>query len=927
MQNNEFLPGQRWICDAEPELGLGTVLDQEGRRVTLVFLYSGETRHYATDTAPLTRVRFAPGDTLESDEERTLSVQAVDEADGLLIYHGEWDDGSPATLPETRLSPLIRLNKPRERLLSGQIDDNHWFELRRATADALHARAHSDLHGLRGARIDLIPHQLYIAREVGSRSAPRVLLADEVGLGKTIEAGLIVHYQLNRDMIRRVLVVLPEPLMHQWLIEMLRRFALRFAIIDETRYSAVKTQDSESNPFSDEQLVLCSLDFLSERPDVLADAEAAGWDTLVVDEAHHLNWEENAPSPQYEAIERLAQQTPSLLLLTATPEQLGPEGHFARLRLLDPDRFSDLARFREESAHFREIAELAGAIADSRADAATVQALEAKLGTSLLNDEDRAALADNESTTRRRVLDHLIDRHGTGRVMFRNTRNAISGFPDRVLHQYTLPDGPPGDVLVDWLNRFLRDRYPEKSLLICASSTTVLELAEQLRVRHGIIAAVFHEGMTLLERDRAAAWFASPEDDCPVLISSEIGSEGRNFQFLHHLILHQLPDNPDLLEQRIGRLDRIGQEETIEIHLPVQADSREARLVRWYHEGLNAFEQTCAIGSLVRDGLGEQFDAIERADSDAMDALIGETAALAAEHTSAMEAGRDRLLELNSCRTEVIAPVIGELRAEDGDSTLGNYMRKVFDSFNVDYEEQHGSPAWIVRPGRHMAVPQFPELPDEGATVTFDRQTALSHEDRWFLTWDHPMVAGALDLVMSGTYGQTAFGVMSDPGLPSDLVLMVECIFRVQCTSDRHLAPERYLPPETLRVVTDEKARSIGAVLTAERIGLHLQNADRNQARGFIRQRQAALLQLLEYASQYANKELPGLRDKARQRVCDELDEAIARLQALAAVNPLIREDEIQQLIARREALLDAMNGAVIQLTAARVLVNIQRPG
>ena len=254
-------------------------------------------------------------------------------------------------------------------------------------------------------------------------------------------------------------------------------------------------------------------------------------------------------------------------------------------------------------------------------------------------------------------------------------------------------------------------------------------------------------------------------------------------------------------------------------------------------------------------------------------------------------------------------------------------MRRLFESFNVDYEEQHGSPAWIVRPGRHMAVPQFPELPDEGATVTFHRQTALAHEDRWFLTWDHPMVAGGLDLVMSGTYGQTAFGVMSDPGLPPDLVLMVECIFRVQCTSDRHLAPERYLPPETLRIVTDEKARDIGAVLTPERIGLHLQNADRNQARGFIRQRQAVLLKLLDYADQYANKALPDLRDKARVRVREELDEAIHRLQALAKVNPLIRESEIDQLLARREALLEAMNGAVIQLSAVRVLVNIQRPG
>lgn len=187
--------------------------------------------------------------------------------------------------------------------------------------------------GLRGQRTNLIPHQLNIAHDVGRRHAPRVLLADEVGLGKTIEAGMILHQQLLSGAAERVLIIVPETLQHQWLVEMLRRFNLRFALFDDERYT--EAQHDAYNPFETEQLVICSLDFArrnKQRLEHLCDAE---WDLLVVDEAHHLVWSTDAPSREYMAIEQLAERVPGVLLLTATPEQLGMESHFARLRLLD----------------------------------------------------------------------------------------------------------------------------------------------------------------------------------------------------------------------------------------------------------------------------------------------------------------------------------------------------------------------------------------------------------------------------------------------------------------------------------------------------------------------------------------------------------------------------------------------------------------
>lgn len=105
----------------------------------------------------------------------------------------------------------------------------------------------------------------------------------------------------------------------------------------------------------------------------------------------------------------------------------------------------------------------------------------------------------------------------------------------------------------------------------------------------GYQAPVFHEGLSLVERDRAAAAFADEEEGCQVLVCSEIGSEGRNFQFCRHLVMFDLPLHPDQLEQRIGRLDRIGQRHAIEIHAPVFTGSPGEKLLRWYHEGLDAF--------------------------------------------------------------------------------------------------------------------------------------------------------------------------------------------------------------------------------------------------------------------------------------------------------------------------------------------------
>jgi len=315
----QYLPGQRWISDSEAELGLGTILTQDGRLLTVLYPATGETRQYATRSAPLTRVRFVPGDEITHFEGWKMTVREVDDVDGLLVYHGLTAQNEARTLPETQLSNFIQFRLASDRLFAGQIDPLAWFSLRYHTLQHQSAQLQSSLWGLGGVRAQPIAHQLHIAKEVADRIAPRVLLADEVGLGKTIEAGLILHRQLLSGRASRVLILVPENLQHQWLVEMRRRFNLEVALFDAERF----IESDASNPFEDTQLALVSLEWLKEDERAQDAAFAAGWDLLVVDEAHHLVWHPEGASAEYTLVEQLAEVIPGVLLLTATPEQLG----------------------------------------------------------------------------------------------------------------------------------------------------------------------------------------------------------------------------------------------------------------------------------------------------------------------------------------------------------------------------------------------------------------------------------------------------------------------------------------------------------------------------------------------------------------------------------------------------------------------------
>ncbi|UMO86952.1 RNA polymerase-associated protein RapA [Pectobacterium sp. PL64] len=961
-----FTLGQRWISDTESELGLGTVVAVDTRMITLLFPASGENRLYSRSDAPITRVMFNPGDTVTSHEGWQLKVDDVREEKGLLVYCGQrLDDETAAELREVFLDSKLTFNKPQDRLFAGQIDRMDRFALRYRARKHQNEQALQQQVGLRGMRASLIPHQLHIAHEVGQRHAPRVLLADEVGLGKTIEAGMIIHQQLLAGRASRVLIVVPETLQHQWLVEMLRRFNLLFSLFDDERYAEAKLDSS--NPFETEQLVICSLGFVQRSAQRFAQLVNADWDLLVVDEAHHLVWSEESPSPEYQAIETLARATPAVLLLTATPEQLGQQSHFARLRLLDPNRFHDYQEFVAEQQQYRPVADAVTLLlAGEKAQTAELNALSDLLGEQDIEPLLKAINSDSDDNqkARQELITMLMDRHGTSRVLFRNTRQGVKGFPQRVLHQIRLPlpaqyqtaikvsgimnankalevrardmlypeqiyqqlEGDDAtwwnfDPRVEWLLNYLTANRDEKILVICAQAATALQLEQVLRTREAIRAAVFHEGLSILERDRAAAYFASEEEGAQVLICSEIGSEGRNFQFASHLVMFDLPFNPDLLEQRIGRLDRIGQAKEIQIMVPYLENTAQALLVRWYHEGLDAFEHTCPTGRTIYDAHHAQL--IERlttvGEQQGLDEFIHTCRQQHDNLKQQLEQGRDRLLEMHSNGGEQAQLLAQAIAEQDNDVNLVTFALNLFDIVGINQEDRSDN-LIILTPSDHMLVPDFPGLPQDGCTITFDRDQALSREDAQFISWEHPLIRNGLDLVLSGDTGSCAVSLLKNKALPVG-TLLAELVYVVEAQAPKHLQLTRFLPPTPVRLLMDRKGTNLAAQVEFESFNRQLNAVNRHTSSKLVNAVQADVHAMLQQAEALVETQARQLIAEAQEQADLQLRRELERLEALKAVNPNIREDELTALENQREQVLSNLHEANWRLDAIRLVV------
>lgn len=934
------------MSEREPELGLGLVVgvDHASRRVALEFPATAERRLYALGTPVLKRVQFRPGESIATREGKTFVIESVEDEAGVLVYVGQ-----NRRAREDAISDVTSVSLPQERLMAGQVDPGEVFDLRYRALQAQARFRQSDVRGFLGGRLELIPHQFYILHEVSGRQIPRVLLADEVGLGKTIEACLILQRLLAIGRVQRVLILVPESLTHQWFVELLRRFNLWFSIYDEERCVAVEQSDPGQNPFLAAQLVLCNVAFLAANEARRDQAVAAGWNIVVVDEAHHLAWTPTHVSAEYALVEQLGQRSAGLLLLTATPTQLGLEGHFARLRLLDPHRYSDFAQFTKEAERFGAVADVAEKIIEQKP-------LKPKDRTTLTKIFDRdpeglaqhlAALEKGQPGAREALLRTLLDQHGTGRVVFRNTRATMTGFPKRKFCPAPLKENNLAllariarelkaeetgedasirysfkeDPRIDWLAAFLKEHRPAKVLLICKSLRKVAAIEVALQEKINVKVGLFHEGLPLVQRDRNAAWFAEP-DGAQLLICSEIGSEGRNFQFAHHLVLFDLPLNPGLLEQRIGRLDRIGQTQTIRIHVPYVTGSSEECVVEWYHRGLDAFETSLHGGNDYQEKFKERLLQLAMAYGDGgkvgreqLDELVAESAKFREALSLKLKKGRDRLLELNSFNPAVAERVIARVRAEDSDPFLRNFLLELIDHFGVRIKEHEEGDVFLDP--SHAYIEGFPSIPHDGMLATFQRERAIIREDIRFISADHSLVQDAIDLLIDSKTGTTAFGtIRSDK--PN---LLLETIFVLESVADSRWHVDQFLAPTPVRVLIDVREND----LTDERSAVALSDdfIDATIQRFLERPgfNIGLLKKMLVKATERADARTRILKADAIARADAVLTADRQRLVDLQKLNDHVRPKEIQLAGEQLEHTRAAIDGARLRLDSIRLVV------
>jgi ATP-dependent helicase HepA len=513
--------------------------------------------------------------------------------------------------------------------------------------------------------------------------------------------------------------------------------------------------------------------------------------------------------------------------------------------------------------------------------------------------------------------------------LFRNVRESVEGFQERILKPYELPaEQFPTDNAATWNSKDARIGWladllklsDDKHLVICSRAETAIALDRYLRDRTTIRSVAFHEGLDLVARDRAANYFADSAGGAQVLVCSEIGSEGRNFQFAHQLVMYDLPNNPDLLEQRIGRLDRIGQTEDVVIHVPFAKGTEQALLLRVFNEGFSIFQKPNAAAQIVFDNLPAELDPdelvnIARMESDA--------------RLEQLRSGRDQLLERNSHQPVVSSELLAQVSRTETDGALEIYMEHSFDMFGLE-SEPLSETAFLVKPTesmvRHSSVSaetqdrfRYPELPEEGTGYTFDRDTALAREDLLFLTWENPLVQQAMDLVTSDVTGNSAVVVVKLKGIKTGTML-VETLHQIECVAPLALNANQYLPAALVRSLITPERQDASAQIPFSHWDDNLEVPAETIAKIVIQQ-EAGIKKLLAAANNIAQEKFAPIKTEALNSMSSHLGNEVNRLKALAQVNPNVRPEEVEFLEDRLRLLTSAIESSQIRLEAVRLII------
>ncbi len=527
-----------------------------------------------------------------------------------------------------------------------------------------------------------LPHQLFALSKAVSGYRVRYLLADEVGLGKTIEAGLVIRELKLRGLVKRVLVVAPKGLVAQWVQEMKTHFGEEFQLVSPSDFSAIRHLVGDDNIWRQFHQVVCPVDSVKpverrrgwsrERLDRhnqerIGDLIAAGWDLIVVDESHRLAGSTDTVA-RYKLGRALAEASPYLLLLSATPHQGKTESFCRLMALLDKDAFPDIGSIkREKVAPFVVRTEKRRAITDrgdqlftprttrlvpvqweekhslqkhlydavteyvrqgynqamrenrqylgflmilmqrlvtssTRAIATALQRrLDVLNSTNITQDDLNDESPDLGNEDSQEQLEELLAARIAG---LQNEREEVKLLLETAKRCQGQGQDARAEALLDLLYRTQQtENDPDLKFLIFTEFIPTQQMLAELLEQHGFETVCLNGSMDLDSRQRVQREFSK---DARILVSTDAGGEGLNLQFAHVVLNYDLPWNPMKIEQRIGRVDRIGQKHPVKAFNLIFADSVELRVHEVLEEKLHTIYAEFGV-----DKTGDVLDSAE----------------------------------------------------------------------------------------------------------------------------------------------------------------------------------------------------------------------------------------------------------------------------------------------------------------------------
>lgn len=994
----------------QPEWGTGHLLslEDEGMKAVVAFpaRENGAPILVTTRGGALVHSALLPGDGVRTAKGKVgVVVQEEEGGRGLRRYAIKLDDGTETELPETEVRALPPKPDLVAMMKEGRIADGKNFLLRRATLKLDDERRNDAFGALLASRVMVKPHQVGVVQRVLSSRRPRFVLADEVGLGKTIEAGMIFSALRLAGLAKRVLVVAPSHLTVQWLVELFHKFNQLFTLMDSERHEASLDEAPTLNPWARFDLVVTSLELLqrSEQFREEAGAPEAWWDLVIIDEAHHLKGER-----AYEAAQALAKNSYGLLLLTATPMQLDPAEYQSLLSLIDPVTAPSVKEFETRLARQEELSKAIRALLEGKKAAAAVKELAARFP----KDEALQEIEDPDE-----MLMHLAETYSLSDRLIRNRRVRVGGFSARKLHVHPVTlqadelkarqtvldalakDGTVhGAALANLVRRLesspaafqaalssnralqgLKISLPDqdakftafvkvlkeiwakeknaKVLIFTEARDTLERLQNRLRLEH-LEALGYHGDLPMVDRDRQVARFRDP-DGPKLLICTEVGGEGRNFQFAHHLVHYDLPWSPATVEQRIGRLDRIGQTQNVDIHVFDVEGTFSADVLAVLRDAVGVFGETVGGLDAVLEEVEPKLTELALAPAKERAAYVKELKDKVSAARKQVKQAYDPLLDLRSFDEVAVTELVerAEKRidheagddeslddrllglARDLDERLEENITELGErlGIRVDTDQEVDAFQAAFHFGHALSVEALPgfDITEERTVLgTFWRDTAVEQEEIEYFATGHPLVESLFGFVKDGPFGRNGARFI-DVRTPIK-ARGLEVLFHVNPPDAADTTPGAKVPSRQLARFLDSSLLQVAVVRHSDGTpkvdpkvlevlnGSDGKSLKANEAMAAFPELPGFLDEAVALATKTAQTQLEKMKVGAQMAIEDERDLSMIRIK-LALEHQGLPPERVEKALLTEltayDSLLQALAGVKVSLDSACVFI------